>query len=230
MSSTRVPGSAGVELAVRLGGDPAAPPLVLLHALGETSQSWAPLLPEIGRCYHVAAFDLRGHGASDWPGTYSAELMRDDVVSALDTLGFQRFTLIGHSLGGVVALLIAQQLGQRITQLVIEDAVPPYPREPRPMPARPAAELPFDWAVLQPTYEQMTDPDMRGWPALSTITARTLVVAGGVTSHIPIERINEMAARIPDCTVTTIDVGHNVHQDAPDEFAHAVLSWLAGSG
>jgi 3-oxoadipate enol-lactonase len=207
MSTTRVAGSAGVELAVRLEGDPAAPPLVLLHALGETSESWAPLLPEFTRRYRVAAFDLRGHGASDWPGIYSCELMRDDVVTAVDALGLQRFTLIGHSLGGAVALLIAQQLGDRITQLLIEDVVPPYPRQPRPVPDRPEAELSF---------------------ALSMITAPTLVVAGGPASHIPGERITEMAERIPDCTVVTINIGHHVHQNAPDEFAHAVLPWLTG--
>lgn len=228
MPTTRVAGSAGVELAVRLEGDPAAPPLVLLHALGETSESWAPLLPEFTRRYRVAAFDLRGHGASDWPGTYSPELMRDDVVTAVDALGLQQFTLIGHSLGGAVALLIAQQLGDRITQLLIEDVVPPYPRQPRPVPDRPEAELSFDWAVLEATYGQMSDPDMRGWPALSMITAPTLVVAGGPASHIPSERITEMAKLIPDCTVVTINIGHHVHQNAPDEFAHAVLPWLTG--
>lgn len=227
MSTARLAGSAGIELAVRLEGDPAAPPLVLLHALGETSDSWAPLLPEFAQRYRIAAFDLRGHGASDWPGTYSSELMRDDVIAAVDALGLEEFTLVGHSLGGAVALLIAQQLGDRITQLVVEDAVPPYPRELRPVPDRPEVELPFDWAVIEPIYLQMTDPEMRGWPALSMITAPTLVVAGGPTSHIPEDRIVEMSALIPDCTVRTIDVGHHVHHNAPEEFARAVLSWLA---
>jgi 3-oxoadipate enol-lactonase len=119
--------------------------------------------------------------------------------------------------------LIAQQLDDRITQLLIEDVVPPYPRQPRPVPDRPEAELSFDWAVLEATYEQMSDPDMRGWPALSMITAPTLVVAGGPASHIPSERITEMAKLIPDCTVVTINIGHHVHQNAPDESAHAVL-------
>lgn len=227
MSIMRVAGSAGVELAVHAAGDPSAPPLVLLHALGETSDSWTPLLPAFAQRYRVAAFDLRGHGASDWPGTYSSALMCDDVIAAVDTLGFERFTLIGHSLGGAVALLIAARLVDRVTRLVIEDVVPPYPREPRPVPARPEADLPFDWAALEASYEQMSDPELRDWPALALITAPTLVVAGGPSSHIPAERITALATLIPDCTVVTIDAGHHVHRNAPKEFAQAVLPWLA---
>jgi pimeloyl-ACP methyl ester carboxylesterase len=111
---------------------------------------------------------------------------------------------------------------------VLEDVVPPYPRERRPVPDRPDEELPFDWAVLQPVYDGMTDPEMREWPALATIAAPTLVVAGGPTSHVPADRIVEMAGLIPRCTVRTIDAGHHVHVHAPDEFADTVLTWLAG--
>ena len=228
MPTTKVPGSSGVELAARIEGDAAAPPLVLLHALGETSECWVPLLPELTKHYRVVAFDLRGHGASDWPGTYSSELNRDDVITAVDALELGEFALVGHSLGGVAALLIAEQLGERVTRLVIEDAVPPYPRELRQVPERPDEELPFDWAVLEPAYAEMTDPEMRGWPALAEITAPTLVVAGGPTSNVPSDRINEMAGLIPDCTVRTLDTGHYVHQNAPEEFTRIVLDWLTG--
>lgn len=228
MPTQQVAGAAGVHLSVTVEGDAASPPLVLLHALGETSESWQELLPRFTPHYRVAAFDLRGHGSSDWPGEYSTELMRDDVLAAVDELGFADFTLLGHSLGGAVALQLAEQLGDRVTRLVLEDVVPPYPREPRPVPDRPGEELPFDWAVISPSYAAMTDPDMREWPALRTITAPTLVIGGGPASHVPADRIAEMAGLIPDCTVRTIDAGHHVHVNAPDEFAETVLSWLAG--
>ena len=224
---SRVPGAEGVTLGVRIEGDAAAPSLVLLHALGESADSWTELLPRFTASHRVFAFDLRGHGESDWPGAYSPELMRADVVAALDALGIAEFVLLGHSLGGAVALLLAEDLEDRITRLVLEDVVPPYPREPRPAPERPDEDLPFDWAVIRPIWDAITDPDLREWPALATISAPTLVVAGGPTSHIPGERITRMAELIPDCTVRTIDAGHHVHVNAPAEFADTVLAWLA---
>jgi pimeloyl-ACP methyl ester carboxylesterase len=154
--------------------------------------------------------------------------MCTDVIAAIDELGFAEFTLIGHSLGGAVAIRMAEQLQERVRQLVLEDVVPPYPREVPTLPDRPDGELPFDWAVIHSTYEEMSDPEMREWPVLTTITAPTLVIAGGSASDVPAERIDAMAELIPDCTFKTIDAGHHVHLNAPDEFAETVLSWLAG--
>jgi pimeloyl-ACP methyl ester carboxylesterase len=128
-----------------------------------------------------------------------------------------------------VALLVAAQLTERVSRLVIEDAVPPYPREPRPVPERPDDVLPFDWALLEATYAEMTDAEMRHWPALSAITAPTLVLGGGPSSHVPAERIEQMARLIPQCEVRTIEAGHHIHESAPAEFAAVVASWLATS-
>ncbi|MFD4544941.1 alpha/beta fold hydrolase [Streptomyces sp. NPDC058466] len=57
----------GVRLAYRVAGPEAAPPLVLLHALGEDSTDWAEVVPALARRRRVYALDLRGHGRSDWP-------------------------------------------------------------------------------------------------------------------------------------------------------------------
>ena len=211
---------------MRLDGEPSAPPIVLLHALGETSESWSRLTPSLAQRYRIAAADLRGHGDSDWPGEYSTQLMADDVIAAVDALGFGAFSLVGHSLGGAVAIQVAERLGERVVQLVLEDTLPPYPRDVREVPPRPDEPLPFDWALLDAVYRQIADPEMGEWPSLATITARTLVVAGGPSSHIPSDLIDQMAALIPDCSVITIDAGHYVHDNAYDDFAAALLSWL----
>ena len=228
MTSIRVAGSGDIELAVRLDGDPAAAPMVLLHALGETSRSWARLTPQLATRYRVAALDLRGHGDSDWPGHYTPTAMADDVIAAMNALGFASVTLMGHSLGGAVAILVAERLGDRVERLVIEDAIPPYPRGIREVPTKPDEQLPFDWAMLAQMYGQIADPSMSQWPALATITAPTLVLAGGPSSHIPSRRIAEMSRLIPDCTVVTIDAGHYVHDHAHEEFAEALWDWLGG--
>ena len=94
---------------------------------------------------------------------------------------------------------------------------------------RPPGPLPFDWPVVTAIAGEVNDPTHRWWPGLSTITASTLIVGGGPTSHIPQERLREAAELVPDCTLVTIPVGHCVHANRPEEFADLVLDWLAGN-
>ncbi len=216
----------GLVIRCLLSGDPAAPVLVLLHGLGEGSASWDEVAPRFAERFRVVALDLRGHGASGWPRDYSSELMRDDVVGVLDALGLGEVVLVGHSMGGVIAHLVTQARPDRVAALVLEDAPPPFPRTPRPLPERPPGPLPFDWAMLLAVLAETDDPPLRWWPGLSRVTAPTLVVAGGPTSTTPQDRVLEMAAAIPDCTLVTVPVGHHVHVGDPDAFTAAVLDWL----
>ena len=219
----------GTRLACYRGGDPDAPPLVLLHALGENATSWDPVAARLAPHFSLLALDLRGHGASDWPGTYTHELMRDDVVAVLDALGLRDVVLVGHSLGGVVGYLVAMQRPDLVARLVIEDVVPPFPSE-RPVRDRPDTPLPFDWEVVPTILGEANDPTRRWWPQLSGILAPTLLVGGGPASSIPADELAEVARRIPDCTLVTIPAGHHVHAAEPDAFSAAVLAWLlAGS-
>lgn len=216
----------GLVVHCLLSGDPGAPVLVLLHGLGEGAASWEQITPRLAERFRVVAPDMRGHGASGWPGDYSYELMRDDVVGVLDELGLGEVVLVGHSMGGAVAHLVAQTRPDRVAALVLEDAPPPFPREPRPLPDRPPGQLPFDWAMLVAVLADTDDPAMRWWPGLSAVTAPTLVLAGGPTSTTPQDRVRQMAAAIPGCTLVTLPVGHHVHVGDPDGFTAALLSWL----
>lgn len=199
--------------------------MVLLHALGEGSASWAAVAVELAEFYRVLTIDLRGHGDSDRPGTYSFELMRDDVLGVLDQLGLPRITLIGHSMGGTVAYLIAEEHPGRIERLVLEDTPPPFPRD-HTVPERPDGALSFDWAVVPAIVGQVNAPDPAWWERLTEITAPTLIIAGGPSSPVPQDKLEEAAARIPDCTMLTIPVGHHVHAERPADFAAAVLTFL----
>lgn len=199
--------------------------MVLLHALGERGTSWAPVTARFADRFRVFTLDLRGHGDSDWPGTYSFQLMRDDVVGVLDELGLGKVTLVGHSMGGAVGYLIAVQRPDRVERLVVEDVSPPFPRH-REVPERPAGSLDFDWAVVPPIIGQVNDGDPEAWEGLAAIAAPTLLIGGGRESHIPQDKLEEVAARIPGCTLVTIPAGHDVHTARPEEFAAVVLGWL----
>lgn len=216
---------AGVRLAYRLSGPVDAPPLVLLHGLGAGAADWDAIVPAVARRHHVHALDLRGHGDSDWPGDYSLELMRDDVLGLLDALGLERVDLVGHSLGGVVAYLVAAERPGSVGRLVLEDVPLPRPRVPTP-PTRPDGPLAFDWEMVLALRKQLDTPPVEWLDQLRAITAQTLVIAGGPDSHIPQDGVAELARTVRNGRLVTIPAGHLVHATAPDAFLTAVLDFL----
>jgi 3-oxoadipate enol-lactonase len=217
----------GLRMIYRTAGEPAAPPVVLLHALGETSAHWDRVLADLGTSHRVHAPDLRGHGRTDWSGVYSLEQMRDDVTGLLDALGIDRVAVIGHSMGAVVAYLLAEQHPDRVAALVLEEPAPPLPAVPeRAVPPRPDGPLSFDWAVVRPLTAQRNRPDPLWWDRLTRITAPTLVIAGGPGSHLPQAQIEELAARIPNAELVVVNGGHDVHTSCPRQFIGAVSRFL----
>lgn len=215
----------GIRLAYQVSGPPDAPPLVLLHALGEDASDWDVVAPVLARSRRVYALDLRGHGRSDRPGEYSLELMRADVLALLDELALERVDLVGHSMGGVVAYLLASDHPRRVARLVLEDVAVPRPRRPT-TPARPDDELTFDWELVPAIRKQIDTPDPVWLERLGRITADTLVVAGGSGSHVPQEGVAELAHRIPGAGMVTIPVGHLIHSVDPKAFVEAVVAFL----
>jgi 3-oxoadipate enol-lactonase len=215
-----------VRLAYRTWGSAGAPPLVLLHALGEQSADWAATARAFESSWRVYAPDLRGHGASDWIGPYTIEQLTTDLEAFLDEMGLQQVALGGHSLGGPPAYLYAARHPGRVTRLVLEDPAPPWPRAARVL-ARPEGPLPFDWDATALSNE-FTVPQVTSWrDELRGIAAPALIVAGGPASHVDQNQLAGMAALIPDCELVTIPAGHLVHALRPADFAAAVTAFLS---
>ena len=201
--------------------------ILLLHAMGRSASDWQPIIDRLGDTYRTIALDLRGHGGSCRPGSYSFEQMRDDVRDFVDSLRISRFHLIGHSMGATVSILFAERWPTRVDHLVLEDTPPPSGREQISAPSRQAPEsVPFDWAVLAPIIRQLNNPDPAWWTDLNKISAPTLVIGGGHDSFIDQTELSEMVSRIPDARLITIEAGHHVHSSKPDEFATAVQAFL----
>ena len=215
----------GTRLAYRVWGSPGAPPLVLLHGLGEGAANWDGVAPAFAQRRRVYAPDLRGHGRSDRPGDYSAELMAADVLGFLDALALGRVDLIGHSMGGLVGYLLAGDHPERVRRLILEDVAALRPRE-RGAPDRPEGELPFDWAMVVAIRRQIDNPDPAWHGRLGRITARTLVIGGGAGSHVPQDWVADLARRIPGARLETIEAGHQIHDAEPDAFTRAALTFL----
>jgi pimeloyl-ACP methyl ester carboxylesterase len=94
--------------------------LLLIHGMGGSSASWRALVPELARKYRVIAPDLLGHGDSDKPrGDYSLGAFAVWLRDFLDALGIPKITLIGHSLGGGIAMQFAHQHRDYCRRLVL---------------------------------------------------------------------------------------------------------------
>ena len=218
----------GAMFCYRETGDGSRLTLVALHALGEDARDWDEVAQALSDRYEVLALDQRGHGQSEHTEEYSFELMRDDLKEFVDALGLDRFSLMGHSMGGLVALLFAEEWPERVERLVIEDAAPPAGATHRPEPPpEPPEPVSFDWRAVAPIRRQLNDPDPVWWERLSKIAAPTLVVGGGSTSHIPLEDLEALSAGIARCLLVTIEgAGHEVHSACRGRFLAAVEELL----
>ncbi|WP_326763867.1 alpha/beta hydrolase [Streptomyces sp. NBC_01591] len=209
----------GTRLAYRVWGDPSAPPVVLAHGRCGDSRTWTGIAERLAAEHRVYAFDFRGHGLSDWPGRYSFELFRDDLHAFLEARNLAGATVVGHSMGAAAACLLAEREPGLIGRLVLEEVPPPFPLDPPRGPAeRPDGELDFDWPLVPSTDAQLNEPDPAWRERLGEIAAPTLVIGGGPTSQIAQERLVWVAGRIPGGRFVTIDAGHLVHIERPDEF------------
>src|SRR4051794_29083290 len=97
--------------------------VLLVHGFTADAGEVAEVLdPLAQRGWHAVAPDLRGHGQSDHPtdpDAYSFEILAADVLALADDLGWDRFALVGHSMGGAVAQLVALDHPERLTGLVL---------------------------------------------------------------------------------------------------------------
>ena len=111
-------------------GEEGNPPMVLLHGFSAQARYWDGFAAHMRDAYHVYALDQRGHGDSDWAAEYGPETMPADLAAFVDALGLDRFTIVGHSMGGGVAFRYAADHPDRVERLIIEDSGLPSPDRP----------------------------------------------------------------------------------------------------
>jgi 3-oxoadipate enol-lactonase len=109
-------------------------PLVLVQGVGIGRWGWQPVVDRLARRFQVITIDNRGIGASDTPpGPFSTRTMVQDVLAVLDHAGIQQASVLGTSLGGMVAQELALAHPERVDRLVLVATLPGGPRS-RPMP------------------------------------------------------------------------------------------------
>ncbi|EHH68070.1 alpha/beta fold hydrolase [Gluconobacter morbifer] len=97
--------------------------VIFLHGLFGRARNLGFLQREAATRFHTVAIDLRNHGASPH-GPVSYPAMTQDVLETLDGLGIKKFAVVGHSMGGKVAMMLALRAPDRVTKLLVADMAP----------------------------------------------------------------------------------------------------------
>lgn len=121
----RIPVAPFVTLEVIQSGDPAGQPLVLVHGISDSAKSMRPMMAHLPASIRAIAITVRGHGDSTKPaGPYDTKTMARDVAAVMDALGVRRASLLGHSMGSMIAQRFAVDFAERLDCLFLEGAFP----------------------------------------------------------------------------------------------------------
>lgn len=104
-------------------------PLIIMHGVFGMSDNWQTLGRKWSETYQVHLLDMRNHGRSPHSDEFSYELMSDDLLEYLDDHSIRKANILGHSMGGKVAMLFAVLNESRVNKLIVAD-IAPRPYEP----------------------------------------------------------------------------------------------------
>ena len=164
----------GLRLRLLQWGAPGRPALCFLHG-GAAHAHWFDLVaPAFADRFHVVALDQRGHGESQWaePPAYATEDFAGDLVGVMDALGWERMTVVGHSMGGHNAMAFAAWHPERVSRLVIVDSRPAIPGDR------------LDWMHARGRRAPRLHPDPDAAARAFRLLPRETVAAAEVLAHL----------------------------------------------
>jgi 3-oxoadipate enol-lactonase len=238
------------------GGRGAA--LIFVHGVGSTAAIWDAQLAAFSNDFRCAAVELRGNGAlaDPDPSLISREGFANDVLAVAEALGFERFTLVGCSLGGVVAFELWKSVPQRFDAMTIVGSFARYPNgdayarsicdaldgspDMRAFAELRAARLGLPPERYRETVEQMACKSIPCYRAstaatwtgdyrgvLPTIAVPVLVLCGERDSIAPAELSHDIAGGIPGAQFAVVEnAGHVANADAPERFNELLREFL----
>jgi esterase len=186
-------------------GGAGGPPIVLLHGLLGSSRNWQTAGRDLAAGRRVFALDLRNHGLSPHASEMSYGSMMGDVVGWLDAHGTGPVELVGHSMGGKVAMLLACRHPERVARLVVVDIAPKayqWPERPKEF----AAMNGLDLASLRSRAdaEARLEPLVPGWAERKFLTTNLERTEAGWKWQIGLP---EITAALPELEANPISAG-----------------------
>ncbi|MDE0732410.1 MAG: alpha/beta hydrolase [Gammaproteobacteria bacterium] len=172
-------------------GNPEAPPMILIHGGRDHCRNWDWVAEHFRDEYHIFAPDLRGHGDSEWMvgGSYNQLDYVYDIAQLLHQKGMAPVTVIGHSLGGSIALMYTALYPNNVQKLVAIEGLGPSPTMIKKQAKKPKGERIRSWmddlrkssgrlarryTTLEDAFQRMQNEN----PHLSEAQARHLTIHG----------------------------------------------------
>lgn len=175
-----------LEVAAHLYGPDDGKPVIALHGWLDNAATFSRLAPRL-QGLRIVALDLPGHGHSDHRpigAGYNIWDYAHDVLQVAEQLGWQRFSLLGHSMGAIVSVLLAGALPERVERLALIDGVIPYTGEADSAPQKLGSALEALLAVndkrkpVYASFDQAVEARMKGVGAVSREAAELLAQRG----------------------------------------------------
>lgn len=113
-----------IELAFENFGKPTATPLLIVHGFLAASRNWRTVAKQLAERHHVYVLDMRNHGSSPHAEVLDYPSMAADLLAFMDRHGIAAGHLLGHSMGGKVAMWFALHYPQRVANLIVADIAP----------------------------------------------------------------------------------------------------------
>lgn len=225
----------GIRMNYELSGKKGAPVVVLSHSLSCNLLMWNPQMDALNPHFQVLRYDTRGHGATDaLPGSYTLELLAEDVIGLLDALDMDRVHFVGLSMGGMIGQCLGLNHPHRLKSLVLCDTASIVPAE-----AQAVWHERLD-KVRKKGMEALSEETMERWfspaflrqnpPMVKLI--REQILATPVTGYIgcveAIRRLNTLGRISAIKTPTLILVGED-DPGTPVSASKAMHERIAGS-
>ena len=246
----------GVNLYYEAHGE--GPALLLSHGYSATSRMWRGQIDALSRRHRLILWDMRGHGASDYPTdptAYSEAATVADMAALLDAVGAETAIIGGLSLGGYMSLAFHLAHRERVRALLIIDTGPGYRNDEAregwnrnalktaeryeteglgrlaagSVEMRTSTHRSADGLALA-ARGMLTQKDARVISSLPTVAVPSLIVVGANDTPF-LAASDYMAAKIPGARKAVIaNAGHAANIDQPEAFNAAVLDFLEAEG
>ncbi|MFI1398552.1 alpha/beta fold hydrolase [Streptomyces sp. NPDC020681] len=234
-------------------------PLAFVHGWTANRHRWDHQVAHFAEARRVVRLDLRGHGESSGAGAGSIDALAKDVLALLEHLEIERFVIIGHSMGGMIAQTITLAHPERVERMVLVNSIGKMAYNRGRVWLMAASRLvPFKLFVAANTrrafapgyprdevrgHIRAADTPrevvmtlygaMRAFDVLDRVTeirTPTLMVHGYHDIQLPLAEMLRMAKAYPDAVIRVLDAGHQLPVEKPAELTGALAHFITGRG